>query len=226
MEYSKFVHALIEETKARYSNQNKKPNDPVLNFEKEHTLIGVRGVSVLNNEVVLNDDASDRFNDLLFNIYPGGKSWGSRVVTLDPGKVSKETLEKYGVEGGEARVEEGLVLVKIGSHKHHLAFNQASKFCFRRDANSDHIWNEKDPLFCDFRGFNIHAQGMKKDYVGASSLGCTVTRATWEEPEWLELISVFQGAEKVEKKRNPMYKGFCYAFYNQDSAKNILEGRP
>ncbi|EQA55391.1 hypothetical protein [Leptospira kmetyi] len=222
MEYSEFILKLIDETKKKYSNSNK--DSFKLDFENEHTLIGVRGISISKNKVIFNEDSFDRFNDLLFNIYPGAKSWGSRIVTMDPGKVSDETLLKYGVGGGEARVEEGLGLVKIGSHKNHLALVQASKRYFRRDQNNNHVWNGSDPLYFDNRGFNIHAQGMSKNYVGVSSLGCTVTHSTWEESEWLELISIFQGAEKQARKRNPQFQGFCYAIFNQDSAKKILEG--
>ncbi|ULH30884.1 hypothetical protein [Leptospira weilii] len=225
MEYNHFIPALIEETKSRYETTQERKNWPKLNFEKNHVLIGVRGISIEDNQVFLNDNQFDRFNDILFNIYPGGKSWGSRVVTMDPGKVSKEILLKYGITKGEARAEEGLYLVKIGLHHEHIAFNQASAFSFRRDANGDHIWNHLDPLFKGYIGMNIHAQGMEKDSVGVSSLGCTVTRAHWSHPEWLSLISVFQGAELEARQKDPHFPGFCYALYDQKSAKKILEAK-
>ncbi|EMF81620.1 hypothetical protein LEP1GSC188_2349 [Leptospira weilii serovar Topaz str. LT2116] len=148
--------------------------------------------SIINNKVLLNDNSFDHFNDILFNIYLGAKSWGSRVVTMDPGKVSKETLLKYGIKDGRARIEEGLYLVKIGSHRGHEALVQASPFYYRRDVNEDHVWNELDPLYYDKVGLNIHAQNVQKDSVGVSSLGCTVTKATWDEPEWIEFISVLR----------------------------------
>lgn len=223
MEYEHFIPALIEETKNRYQFSEERKNWPQLDFENNHVLIGVRGISIENNKVFLNDDRFDRFNDVLFNIDPGGKSWGSRVVTMDPGKVSKEILLKYGVTEGEARVEEGLYLVKIGLHHKHIAFNQASQFAFRRDANGDHVWNNLDPFFKGYIGINIHAQGMEKDYVGVSSLGCTVTRAYWNHPEWLSFISIFQGAELKGREKDPKFPGFCYALFNQDSAKKIIE---
>ncbi|PJZ29111.1 hypothetical protein [Leptospira kmetyi] len=222
MNYEKFIPTLIEETKSRFGNNEL---GKFLNFETENILIGVRGISILKNQVVSNDDSFDSFNDILFNIYPGGKSWGSRVVTIDPGKVSKETLEKYEVGGGEARTEEGLYLVKIGSHHGHVAFNQGSDFSYRRDQDGNHIWTKDDPLFKGRIGLNIHAQGTKKENVGVSSLGCTVTKATWEDSEWIELISVFQGAELRAKKLNPNFPGFCYAVFNQDTALKILNTR-
>ncbi|WP_016760507.1 hypothetical protein [Leptospira weilii] len=222
MNYETFIPRLIAETKSRFKESE---NFPFLDFEKENVLIGVRGISVLQNKVVLNDDSFDSFNDILFNIYPGGKSWGSRVVTIDPGNVSKEILEKYGVKEGEARTEEGLYLVKIGLHHGHEAFNQGSNFNFRRDKNGNHIWSSDDPVFSGKIGLNIHAQGTKKENVGVSSLGCTVTKSTWEESEWIELISVFKGAELRAKKTNPRFPGFCYAVFNQDAAKVILNAR-
>ncbi|EKR52692.1 hypothetical protein LEP1GSC105_0018, partial [Leptospira interrogans str. UI 12758] len=103
MRYDKFILELIELTKSKFKNSKYK-----IDFNLDHVLIGVRGISVLDNNVILNENTFDRFNDLLFNIFPGGMSWGSRVVTADPGFVSKETLLKYGVTNGEARTEEGL----------------------------------------------------------------------------------------------------------------------
>lgn len=220
--YEKFIPQLIEETKSRFV---KSENFPFLNFETGNVLIGVRGISIIKNKVVLNDDSFDKFNDILFNIYPGGKSWGSRVVTIDPGNVSEKTLEKYGVIGGEARTEEGLYLVKIGTHHGHEAFNQASNFKFRRDKDGNHIWSSDDPVFRGKIGLNIHAQGMKKENVGVSSLGCTVTKATWQDSEWIELISVFKAAQLRAKKENPDFTDFCYAVFNQESIKNILISR-
>ncbi|TGM04873.1 hypothetical protein EHQ76_07465 [Leptospira barantonii] len=222
MNYEKFIPLLIEETKSRFKESE---NFPYLDFESGNVLIAVRGISILKNKVVLNNDSFDSFNDILFNIYPGGKSWGSRVVTIDPGKVSEETLLKYGVYGGEARTEEGLYLVKIGTHRGHTAFNQASDFDYRRDKNGNHIWEKTDPRFSGRIGLNIHAQGSKKENVGVSSLGCTVTKATWDESEWIELISVFKGAELRAKKENSNFPGFCYAVFDQASIRNILTSR-
>ncbi|MCG6170214.1 hypothetical protein [Leptospira sanjuanensis] len=220
MKYEEFIPALIEETKNKFSKNGK--DFPKLDFENENVLIGVRGISVIKNKVVLNNDSFDQFNDVLFNIYPGGKSWGSRVVTMDPGRVSEETLVKYGVRGGEARTEEGLYLVKIGIHHGHEAFVQGSDFSFRRDKDGNHVWESSDPLYSGRVGLNIHAQGTAKDYVGVSSLGCTVTKATWQDSEWIELISIFKGAELRTKKLNPQFAGFCYAVHNQDTARKIL----
>ncbi|AGS80456.1 hypothetical protein [Leptospira alstonii] len=221
MKYETFIPLLIEKTKSKFLSLEKNKG-PKLDFESSLILIGVRGISVCNNEVSLNDNDFDSFNDVLFNIYPGGKSWGSRVVTLDPGKVSKETLLKYGIKNGESRTEEGVYLVKLGNHRGHVAIVQGSPFYFRRDENGDHIWNELDPIYFDCVGLNIHAQGTLKNYVGVSSLGCTVTKATWKDSEWIELISVFKGAELSAKKKNPNFPGFCYAVLNQDSVKDIL----
>ncbi|MDO6383293.1 hypothetical protein [Leptospira santarosai] len=222
VKYEEFIPALIEETKLKFLGKGK--TYPKLDFENENVLIGVRGISVLKNKVVLNEDTFDRFNDILFNIYPGGKSWGLRVVTMDPGKVSKETLLKYGVTKGEARTEEGLYSVKFGIHKGHEALVQASPFYFRRDQNNDHIWNELDPIFLDQVGLNIHARNSNSESVSISSLGCTVTKAAWNDPEWLELIGIFKSAELEAMKKNPKFMSFCYAVHNQDTARKILQG--
>lgn len=217
MQYDTFVLELIELTKSKFKNSKYK-----IDFKLDHILIGVRGISVLDNKVFLNKNNFDRFNDLLFNIFPGGLSWGSRVVTMDPGKVSKETLLKYGVLKGEARTEEGLYLVELGNHKGHDALVQASPFYFRRDENNDHIWNDLDPIFLDQVGLNIHARNSNSELVGVSSLGCTVTKASWNDPEWIELISIFKGVTLLKKKKDQNFKGFCYAVLNQESVKDLL----
>nr|WP_017851728.1 hypothetical protein [Leptospira interrogans] len=217
MRYDKFILELIELTKSKFKNSKYK-----IDFNLDHVLIGVRGISVLDNNVILNENTFDRFNDLLFNIFPGGMSWGSRVVTADPGFVSKETLLKYGVTNGEARTEEGLYLVKLGIHKGHESLVQASPFFFRRDVNNDHIWNDLDPIFLDQVGLNIHSRNSNSESVGISSLGCTVTKASWNDPEWIELISIYKGATHLRKKKDQNFKGFCYAVLNQESVKNLL----
>ncbi|EQA64704.1 hypothetical protein [Leptospira alexanderi] len=216
MKCDHFVQALIEETESKFLHSKKKW--PTLEFKTNFVLIGVRGISIINNKVLLNDNSFDHFNDILFNIYPGAKSWGSRVVTMDPGKVSKESLLKYGIKDAE----EGLYLIKIDTHRGHEALVQASPFYYRRDVNEDHVWNELDPLYYDKVGLNIHAQNVQKDSVGVSSLGCTVTKATWDEPEWIEFISVFKEASIQARIKNPKFPGFCYAVLNQNMAKKIF----
>ncbi|EMN88717.1 hypothetical protein BUQ74_14205 [Leptospira weilii serovar Heyan] len=220
MKCDHFVQTLIEETEFKFLQSKKKW--PTVEFKTDFVLIGVRGISIINNEVLLNDNSFDYFNDILFNIYPGAKSWGSRVATMDPGKVSKETLLKYGIKDGEARTEEGLYLVKIGFHRGHKAFVQASPFYYRRDVNEDRVRNELDPLYYDQVGLNIHAQNVQKDSVGVSSLGYTVTKITWDEPEWIEFISVFKEASIQARIKNPKFSGFCYAVLNQNMAKKIF----
>lgn len=214
MKYADFMYAIIDETRKRANSS--------FNVEDQHFLIGARGTSVSDGKVSLNDNQWDKFNDALFNVFPGRSAWGFRPATLDPGKVSAETLKKYGISAGEARLEEGFYTVRIGSHKGHVAFNQGSKFNIRRDANADGIWNENDPPYSGYFGINIHPQGIPKDTVGASSLGCTVTKATWDDPEWLYLIRVFEGAWNEARKKQPDFPGFLYAVYDQNTVKNIL----
>ncbi|EIE01443.1 hypothetical protein [Leptospira licerasiae] len=193
-----------------------------VSFDKEAVLIGQRGISIKDGIVSLNDDKFDQFNDILFNIDKGGDSFDCRVVTMDPGRVSKSVLQSYGITKGEARVEPGIYRVKIGTHRGHIAFNQDSDIIVRRDANGDYIWDEKDPVEKGRFAINIHAQGVGKDFVSQSSLGCTVTKATWTEPGWLDFISHMQFCEKMARKENPLFSGFIYIVLNQDIAKNIL----
>ncbi|TGK41213.1 hypothetical protein [Leptospira andrefontaineae] len=212
MDHKAFLKTLKEESTNLYG----------IKYDKEAVLIGQRGISIKNGFVTLNDDTFDRFNDLLFNVDKGGDSFDFRVVTMDPGNVSEEVLEDYGISKGEARVEPGIYRMKIGTHRGHVAFNQASDIIVRRDANSDHVWDEKDPVYTGRFAINIHAQGVDKDFVGQSSLGCTVTKATWIDSEWLDFISHMQFAEKVSRNENPLFKGFVYVVHNQDVAKRIL----
>ncbi|MCR1794920.1 hypothetical protein [Leptospira sp. id769339] len=212
MVYKDFLKALMEESTRLYG----------VRFDLEAVLIGQRGISIQNSVVTLNDDRFDRFNDILFNIDKGGDSFDFRVVTMDPGKVNEAVLEDYGIIKGEARVEPGIYRVKIGTHRGHVAFNQASDIVVRRDSNKDHIWDERDPIYKGQFAINIHAQGVEKDFVGQSSLGCTVTKATWIDNEWLDFISHMQFAEKLSKKDNSSFRGFVYIVHNQDVAKRIL----
>ncbi|TGM87887.1 hypothetical protein [Leptospira licerasiae] len=212
MDHKNFLKDLMEESTRRYG----------VRFDLEAVLIGQRGISIQNGIVTLNDDKFDRFNDILFNIDKGGDSFDFRVVTMDPGKVTKSILQSFGITKGEARVEPGIYRVKIGTHRGHIAFNQESDIVVRRDANEDHIWDEKDPIYKGKFAINIHAQGVDKDFVGQSSLGCTVTKATWIDNEWLDFISHMQFAEKLAKQDNPSFRGFVYVVHNQDVAKRIL----
>ncbi|TGJ99866.1 hypothetical protein EHO57_13990 [Leptospira langatensis] len=210
MELQKFVAELKNETHQLYG----------VRFDLEEVLIGVRGISISDGTVSSNDDAFDRFNDILFNIYED--SFGYRIVTMDPGKVSPETLQKYGVIGGEARTEPQLTRVRSGDHRGKPAIIQASQVLVRRDGNGDLIWDEKDKTYKGWFGVDIHAQGMEKDYVGVSSLACTVTKATWKDREWLDFYKAFLMAEAAAKAKNPKFQGIPYAIHNQDLALKIL----
>ncbi|AGS80696.1 hypothetical protein LEP1GSC050_0090 [Leptospira phage vB_LbrZ_5399-LE1] len=193
-----------------------------IKYDQETVLIGVRGISIENDKVTLNDDSFDHFNDILFNIEAGGVVFDYRVVTLDPGKVSDRVLKDYGVTKGEARAEPGISRVALGDHRGHVALVQVSDIVVRRDANEDHIWDERDETYKGEFGIDVHAQSTDKDTVGVSSLGCTVTRATWTEPDWLNFIGAMLRADLEARKLNLNFKGFIRAIHDQAVAKLIL----
>lgn len=207
-----FVNALLKETTNLFG----------VKYDEAETLIGVRGITIQNNEVILNDDSFNHFNDVLFNIASGVEAVDYRTVTMDPGNVSRQFLKNFGVTNGEARVEPGLYRMKLGDHRGHVALVLASDITVRRDAAGRHLWDEKDPVYRGQFGIHIHAQGVDKNFVGQSSLGCTVTKSTWTEPDWLTFISMMLLADKDARASDPNFSGFIYAVHNQELAKRIL----
>ncbi|TGK36269.1 hypothetical protein [Leptospira andrefontaineae] len=186
------------------------------NFESVN--IGVRGVTCHDDGFVrLNNDAFNEYNDRLWKIEVGGKSWNSWRVTCDPGRILKSQELKYLNPEGEARVISSLKSKKIyrhkpGYHNGHQALIQSGTFLALRDKNKDFKWNKLDKQ-SEAHGINIHSSGSKKGTVDLSSVGCTVFYSGWADSEWNSyIVPIYAEGEKKPKA----WEGFPYIVYDQE----------
>jgi hypothetical protein len=197
-----------------------------LRFDRESVNVGLRGLTAHDDGFVRkNDDKFNEYNDRLWTIYSGGKSWNSWRVTCDPGRIAAENEAKYLNAGGEGRVissfkNKKIYRHKIGLHNGKIALVQSGEIWVLRDKNKDHIWNESDKVD-RAHGVDIHASGGKKKLVELSSVACTAFYSGWNDSEWKSFIQVLMAeAEKYPKS----WLGFPYIVYDQEEVFDRIYG--
>ena len=160
--------------------------------EKELVIITGRGIEIVDEKLVYNDNKVDGWNDLILLCSPKGDK--KYKGTVDPGlDFMKQPINP----GGTGRLESGVLWLKRGLHRGYQALIQSRVALVRRDSNRDLKFTDEDPTQKGFYGANFHgASSLKR--VGRSSAMCVVVMLLHTSKEFKDLIAWIYSFEQKE----------------------------